>query len=258
MPIQVLFDESHNEAWTIRPELAQGMQPAHPGDASYARAAAALAERDFAIAPIVEGPLTGEALAGAQLLVIAHPSDPAWERTTGVGSPRLSPQELDAIEAFVQRGGGLIVLGETEQEKYGNNLNELLARFGLRLENHTVQDYEHFQAAPSWVLGQLQAGPRGSEGDLLAGVASACFYRATTIASSNGATVLATTHPSASVPGAPLLVAAQRGAGRVVVLGDSDLFGDDCLDELDHRALWLNLCYWAAQGNRPGADSPVR
>ena len=32
---------------------------------------------------------------------------------------------------------------------------------------------------------------------------------------------------------------AKAGAGRVVVLADSDLFGDDCLDELDHRELWL-------------------
>jgi len=33
---------------------------------------------------------------------------------------QLSDAELDAIEAFVNHGGGLVVLGETEQEKYGN------------------------------------------------------------------------------------------------------------------------------------------
>jgi hypothetical protein len=37
----------------------------------------------------------------------------------------------------------------------------------------------------------------------------------------------------------------------VVVLADSDLFGDDCIDALDHRALWLNLCYWAAGSRQP-------
>jgi hypothetical protein len=36
-----------------------------------------------------------------------------------------------------------------------------------------------------------------------------------------------------------------------VVLADSDLFGDDCIGELDHRTLWLNLVYWAAR--RPAA-----
>jgi hypothetical protein len=61
--------------------------------------------------------------------------------------------------------------------------------------------------------------------------------------------VLARTHESASTPGAALLVAAEHGAGRVVVLGDSDLFGDDCIGELDHRALWLNIAYWAAHSD---------
>jgi hypothetical protein len=246
MLARVIFDEAHSEAWTIRPELAREMQPAHPGDASYARAAAALAERDFVVEPHAEGSLTEEALAGAGVLVIAHPSDPRWEKTTGTGAPRLSLAELDAIEAFVAGGGGLIVLGETEQEKYGNNLNELLERFGLHLENDTVQDYEHNVSAPSWVLADLKRGARGRGGDLLARVNAACLYRATTISCSNGAIVLARTHATASVPEAPLIVAATHGQGRVAVLADSDLFGDDCIDELDHRALWLNLCYWTA------------
>jgi Family of unknown function (DUF6421) len=246
---RVVFDEAHSEAWTIRPDVARAMQPAHPGDASYVRAAAALSARDFVVAPNVDGPLTAESLRDCQVLVIAHPSDPAWERTTGAGSPRLAPEELDAVEAFVARGGGLIVLGETEQEKYGNNLNELLARFGLHLENDTVQDYVHYRGAPSWILADLLAGSRGREGDVLARVREACLYRATTISASNGAAVLARTHATASSPNRPLIVAARHGEGRVVALADSDLFGDDCIDELDHRALWLNICYWVARAD---------
>jgi Family of unknown function (DUF6421)/Domain of unknown function (DUF4350) len=256
-PARVLFDEAHNEAWTIRNELAQTMQPAHPGDASYARAAAALGVRDFVVAPNVGRELDAELLAGHDLLVLAHPSDPVWERTTGDGSPRLSDTELDAIEEFVARGGGLIVLGETEQEKYGNNINALLARFGCHLDNETVQDYEHHHlGVPSWILGELGTGERGRVGDLLACVHGACFYRATTISASNGARVLARAHGSASHPGAPLLIAGEHGAGRIVVLADSDLFGDDCIDQLDHQALWLNLCYWAA-GARSGLEAPA-
>jgi hypothetical protein len=242
----VLFDEGHSQAWTIDPELAQRMQPAHPADASYARAAEALRRRDFAVTSNREWPLDSETLADVDVLVLAHPSDPAWERTTGFGSPRLSATELDAVEAFVRAGGGLVVLGETEQDKYGNNLNELLARFELRLENHTVQDYEHFRSAPSWILADLQPGGRGREGDLLARVREACLYRTTTITSENGARVLARTHSSASVAGAPVIVTATPGEGRVVVIGDSDLFGDDCIVEFDHQDLWLNLLYWAA------------
>ncbi|HZU61832.1 MAG TPA: hypothetical protein VE983_12765, partial [Solirubrobacteraceae bacterium] len=148
MTARVLFDEAHSEAWTIRPELATAMQPAHPGDASYANAAEALAAAAFVIQANVDASLTEATLSEYDALIIAHPSDPAWERTTGTGSPLLDHQELDAIERFVSEGGGLIVLGETEQDKYGNNLNQLLERFGLRLENDTVQDYEHHLSAP--------------------------------------------------------------------------------------------------------------
>ncbi len=254
MSMTVLFDEAHSEAWTIRSELASEMQPAHPGDSSYVRAAAALEERGFEVLPNMDGPLTPERLADCELLVIAHPSDPKWERTTGSGTPRLSPDEIDAIEEFVRGGGGLVVLGETEQDKYGNNLNELLARFGLHLENDTVQDYEHNLGAPSWVLAELEEGGRGREGDLLARVKAACLYRATTVTASNGARVLARAHDTASAPGAALMVAERYGEGHVVVLADSDLFGDDCIDELDHRALWLNIVYWCS---RPPATRPT-
>src|SRR6516164_2650239 len=97
MLARVVFDESHSEAWTVRPELARQMQPAHPRDASYARAAAALADRDFVVEVNADAPLSEETLGGAGVLVIAHPSDPTWERTTGAGSPRLSADELDAV-----------------------------------------------------------------------------------------------------------------------------------------------------------------
>jgi hypothetical protein len=246
---KVVFDEFHSEAWTIRPELAKRMQPAHPGDSSLAEAAQALASRDFEVLHNDAGPLTAQ-LGDTDVLVIPHPSDPKWEATTNGGSPRLSADEIDAIDGYVHGGGGLIVLAETEQDKYDNNVNELLARFGITVENSTVQDYSHHREAPSWVLADLSANDsaKGAFGpDLLTRVHEACFYRAGTIATANGAAVIARTHDSASVPSAPLLAVTHHGAGRVVVVADSDLFGDDCIDELDHRSLWLNLVYWAAE-----------
>ncbi|HWI72007.1 MAG TPA: DUF6421 family protein, partial [Baekduia sp.] len=246
--IRVLFDESHDQAWTVRPEVAARMQPSHPADASYARAADLLRARRIAADPHVGGPLDAATLAGADVVVLAHPSEPKWEATVGSGSPVLTGAELDALEDFVAAGGGLIVLGESEQDKYGNNLNRLLARFGLGIEHDTVQDYEHnLNSTPSWVRADLGTGERGAAGDLLAGVAGACFYRAGTVFVENGtdAQVLARTAASASTPRAPLAVAVRHEAGRVVALADSDLFGDDCLGDLGHEALWSNLVAWA-------------
>lgn len=252
---RVLFDEAHSEAWTIRPELARSMQPSHPSDSSYALAAAALAECAFAVLANADEPISDDRLREVDVLVIAHPSDPAWERTTGVGSPRFSAPEVDAIERFVRSGGGLIVLGETENEKYGNNLNELLAPYGLRLENETVQDYSrHRLSTPSWVLGELErGGGRGRGGDLLARVGEACFYRATTIAAPAHASVPVRTSPTATKPGAPLMAAVEHGEGRVVLLADSDLIGDDCIPKLDHSELWRNAVYWAGRHAFAGA-----
>jgi hypothetical protein len=257
---KVVFDESHSETWTIRRELAERMQPAHPDDASLAAAAEALAARDFEVVHNATEPLTA-ALGDTDLLVVPHPSDSKWEATTSGGSPRFSDDELDAIERFVEGGGGLVILAETEHDKYGNNLNDLLDRFGLRIENATVQDYEHHREAPSWILADLSHPERNGSADLLARVHDACFYRAGTLSAANGGRVIARTHDTASDPGAPLLAVAERGAGRVVVLSDSDLFGDDCIDDLDHRALWLNLAYWAAEpafrATPARADSPA-
>src|SRR5215217_3464658 len=164
---RILFDESHSEAWTIRRELAEQMQPSHPEDSSYAIAAARLAGRDFDVLPNADRPLTRETLASADVVVIAHPSDPKWEATTKTGRPTLRDDEIDALDEYVRGGGGLIVLGETEQDKYGNNLNSLLGHFGIEVENRTVQDYEHNHNAPSWVLADLVngdgAGTNGTE-----------------------------------------------------------------------------------------------
>src|SRR6185312_12051621 len=140
-----------------------------------------------------------------------------------------------------------------------NNLNLLLARFGLAIAHDTVQDYDHnLNATPSWVRSVLALGERGAAGDLLAGVTGACFYRAGTISVANGADaqVLARTAASASTPGAPLAVAVRHDAGRVVALADSDLFGDDCLGDLGHEALWVNLVSWAgARAYARGIDA---
>ena len=178
-------------------------------------------------------------LAEASVLVIAHPSDPKWEATVNGGSPLLERAEIEAIEEFVRAGGGLVVLGETEQDKYGANLNDLLHRFGVEIESATVQDYEHhYGDAPSWVLASLgdQLSGRAPAGaDPLAGVDAACFYRAGVLRAENGARVIARSQPTASVPNAPLAAVVDHGAGRVVVTADSDLFGDDCIADLDHQ-----------------------
>ena len=241
----ILFDEGHSQAWTIRPEVAAEINPSHPADSSYALAAEILRAHDFTVTH--EG-----ALDSADVLVVAHPSEARWERVVPGGSPVFSDEEIDAIEAFVRAGGGLVVLAEEEQEKYGTNLGALTERFGIAIDNAVVYDYERNHQTPSWVLADL-VSDRGDI-DLLARVSDVCFYRAGTLTPGAGARVLARTSVTASTPGAPLLAVTEHGAGRVVVAADSDLFGDDCIGELGHADLWQNLVHWAAGPRLAGGE----
>ncbi len=245
--VRVLFDEFHSEAWSISPDVARQMQPDAPFDSSYAKAAQLLADRDFVVARNADAGLTDQSLKQADVLVIAHPSENKWERTTNGNSPRFSDDEINAIHTFVENGGGLIVIGETENEKYGNNLNELLSEFGITLETATVFDYKYFHNVTSWV--KAQAGTNGMlSNGLLTRVNDVCFYRAGVLSLSNGAKPALFTSDVAQPPHAPMLAVATHGQGRVVVVADSDWLGDEFFDENDHPQLWLNMAYWAANG----------
>lgn len=250
--IRVLFDESHRQAWSTRPEVAARMRPGNPADCGFVEAARTLRDAGLAVDVHEAGPLRPEILAGANVLVLPHCSTDEWEATTGQGSPVYGPDEIDAIEAFVRAGGGLVILAETEQPKYGNSLAAIAARFGVGIENATVQDpVRRFQDVSTWVMVEPvapAAGTAGLKADVFACVAEACCYRAgvLSVAEGHAATVFARTHATATPAGKPLLVGAIAGKGRVVVAADSDFAGDDSIDDLDNRRLWLNLVTWAA------------
>lgn len=250
---RVLIDQAHSSAWSIDPGLAERMNPANPGDASLARAATVLRERGTEVLAHTDGELTGAALEGADVLVIAHPAAASSERVAGDLPPVLSPAEIAAVTDHVTKGGGLVVLAECDHDAHGNNLDELLAPFGLRIVSTLVHERadggrRHLGNA-TWVLAETGPGP--GQG-VMAGIGELCFYRAGTIDVSDapGARVLARTSATAHPAGQPLAVTVEHGAGRVVVLADSDLVGDDSIGELDHEELWVNLVTWA--GNRAG------
>ncbi|MDO5710668.1 MAG: DUF6421 family protein [Micrococcales bacterium] len=262
---RVIVDESHSNAWSLDEEVAARINPAQPADASYALAAAALRHRGFEVLAHAQGSLSDAGLGAGDVLVLAHPAAVGSERASGSGLPLLAADEIDAVEAFVRAGGGLVVLAECDQDKYGNNLNDLLARFGLHVRSVTCHDgTNRHNRVSAWVLADL--GGHAGQG-LLAGVGQVCFYRAGAIdvVSESGTSrgpdgdveVFARTSPQAFPPSAPLAVAARAGRGRVVVFADSDLFGDDSIEELDHRALWVNAVTWACGAAPAGGSGPV-
>lgn len=241
--IRVLFDEFHSESWTVSGLRALEMQPDRPGYSSYQMAADALAARDFVIQRNPDKPLLPDTLAQSDVLALLHPCDAKWERTTSGNSPQLTGAELTAIQQFVANGGGLLVISEYEHDKYGDNLNELLKPFGLEIENTTVFDRNACAAGnPAWFFADCETG----DSALMHKVAKACFYQSGSCRVTGDASIVLRASGQASPRNAGLIGIAQYGKGRVVVVADSLLFGDEYFREFDHQQLWLNLMYWVS------------
>ncbi len=237
-----LADEFHSESWSVSAQRAREIAPEDPANSSYQIAASALAERDFTVHRNTSGPLTLDTLAGADVLALVHPCDPSWERTTSRNPPSLSAEEIAAILAWVRAGGGLLVITEYEHAKYGDNLNELLAAVGLRIESGKVSDRSACEAG---VAEWFHAEP--VEDSPLGHMASrACFYRAGWLAAAEEAGVAWRASAGAHPRRAGVIGHAKAGLGRVVVVTDSVLFGDERILHHDHLALWLNIVHWLA------------
>ena len=253
---RVLIDESHRQAWTTRPDVASRMAPANPADASYAEAAEVLRRAGFEVEAHIAGPIDAETLRTVDVLVLPHCSTDEWEATTGEGSPVYSTAEVGAIESFVRAGGGLLVLAETEQSKYGNNLSEITARFGVDVVSCTAQDPVHrFNDVSTWLL-LAPSTARGT--DVFAGVSGACVYRAGVLDVVDDAYVFARTADTAMPAGAPVIAGVDAGEGRVLVVADSDFAGDDSIGDLDHRLLWQRLVTWTAARRSAGGVEEQR
>ena len=117
------------------------------------------------------------------VLALLHPCDPRWERTTSSGPPALAPEEISAVLAWVRAGGGLLVVTEYEHNKYGDNLNALLAPVGLHVENTRVFDRSAcVPGNPEWIF--AVPAPGSPLGHL---AARACFLRAGSCTVKDGA-----------------------------------------------------------------------
>ncbi len=252
--IRFLADEFHSESWSLSAQRAAEFAPDDPQNSSYARAADALAARDFSVQRNRDAPLDAKMLADADVLALLHPCDPRWERTTSSAPPALAPEEISAVLAWVRAGGGLLVVTEYEHDKYGDNLNDLLAPAGLRIENTRVFDRTAcVPGNPEWLFAEPAPGTP------LAHLASrVCFFRAGSCTVQSGARTAWRASAQAHPPGACLIASAEFGLGRIVVVTDSLLFGDEHIGEHDHLQLWLNIVHWLAAPAYRRAETAAR
>ncbi|CAB4551691.1 MAG: hypothetical protein F2536_05595 [Actinobacteria bacterium] len=247
---RILIDQSHSQAWTIDLALAQQMNPANPADASYAKLRELAEDAGYEVLAHTTGEISSALLSDVDVLVLPHAATSDWEHTVGYGSPVLAKNEIDAISQFVVSGGGLLVLGENEQAKYGNNFNELISRYGMKLSNETVQDpAKNFKDVASWPKPEF---PTLLLSDFRFMVHEVVLYRTGTLelASDFAGEVFLRTSESALPAQAPVAAAVRNGKGQVVVIADSDIFGDDSINDLDNSKLLLNVLGFLALGSK--------
>lgn len=239
--VRILFDEFHSESWTISYPRALEINPQDPSYSSYQKAADTLAHREFSLNRNTDHPLTSALLSRIDLLVLLHPCDPHWEKTTSQNSPLLNQEELNAIHQFVESGGSLLVVTEYEHDKYGDNLNELLSGWEIQIENTTVHDRSHcVHDNPTWILAEKNSKPHPIQDQ----INKLAFYQSGTAPIGSKAQSLFQTSPQAYPPLSPLIAVATPQKGRVAVVTDSQIFGDEYFDTFDHRQLWCNLMDW--------------
>ena len=95
---------------------------------------------DCVVFPYVEGPILMENIQDDDILILGCPQ------------AKLNPQELDAIERFVEDGKFLILIsGNLGDSFYNSNLSELARRFDLEFNENQVENYKDYKDSPSVV-----------------------------------------------------------------------------------------------------------
>lgn len=91
---------------------------------------------------LLQGEITKSLLDDYDLFCLFFPELPA---------PPLTVKEMDALEEWVRAGGGLFVAGEHHNSGLSSErLNPLLARFGLELTYGSIVDEENAYASGAW------------------------------------------------------------------------------------------------------------
>ena len=186
-------------------------------------------------------------LAGVDVVLLANPNDRA--HGTNPPPPHLAAQDVRTLGQFVERGGGLIVLGNQENHNLEvTDLNRLLRRFGLGLTNrfHDAKLIAVPSAVPA--IGGLRWGfYTGNE------ILTVPGHRARPVAWITNDVAQPTLTGQRNGPGV-LLAASSPGKGRVVLATDAGWITDNALKDLgigglnlrgqDNWEIFRRLCLW--------------
>ena len=245
--------EHHGEAWSIRPEAAARMRPAHPAAASYAaRRRRARRARLRGRPRHAAGRSTDGALAGRRR---ARDRAPA---ATQVGAHGRRTRRVFSADGDRRRRG---VRGRAAAASWCSARTRRTSTAATSTSCWRPSACAS-RTRPSSTTAPGDGVPRGSSARPAPEAADpGLLHRVGDVgllprrrAGHGGRARRASCCARARPPTRPAPACSRPspyGDGRVVVAADSDLFGDDYLRRRDHRQLWLNLVYWVVAGRVP-------
>ncbi len=216
-------------------------------------------------------PLSAERLEGFDVLFINLVSS---------DRPDFSDDEVDAILDFVEGGGGLfVIVDHTNVYRHAQRVNPFLEPMGIRVEYTIAVDYppEYSVAGLGWIMAW-----NFTDHPVAADLEMVSLQTGGSMVTENqeGAVALTSEESFADYwdpedtggyygdwkqtdeelePSGPLEVvsAVEYGEGRVVVVGDQNIFGDAWAHFGDNFELAMNSFEWAAK-NEDKAEKPLR
>lgn len=230
----------------------------YQGVFGYYRAFEHLADNGYKIASIREMPLSLPRLEGFDVLFI---------NLVDESRPAFSAEEYAAIDQWVKQGGGLfVIVDHTNVYRSSERINPLLKPMGIEVGYHTVVEFSPEYAItgkawlmlwdfyPHYVTGGVEmispqtGGPLfGSHGIAFSSPQSLADYWDVSDEGGYYGNMIFDGDPELEPSGPLAMVAAREyGEGRVVVVGDQNIFGDAWLHFANNFDLMMNAFQWVA------------
>ena len=244
----------------------------YQGTHGYARAFDHLEQNGYQWRSVREEPLTDRLLEGYDIIFINLVHD---ER------PDFTSEEVELIKEFVEDGGGLLVVGDhTNVYYHAERVNRFLEPMGIEVTYHTAVDYGDASVTG---LGWIAMDATKVDHPVNEDVGIISFQTGGTMrkTNDNGTVTLTlsergladlwdessglgfygnwsfdgdeTLEPRGA---SPTGMVGEYGEGRVVVVGDQNMFGDVWLHFAGNFEHWSNSMEWLAQ--KEGEGTPLR
>ena len=191
--------------WDTSHKPRVGNAGAYTPDEIYSDLKALLADQNIRL---VEGGLSS--LSNYDAVVIS---------ATSVYDASPTSTEIDLISQYVKDGGGLLILGE--DNRFPNEIQPIASEFGIKVAQ----------------IPELESISNFADVSIFAGVDEIEFFRGGTLK-----VLSSTAEPVAWENGAIAIIIATPSSGRVVVIGDSNLFDNRWLDP--NRIFAVNVFRW--------------